>query len=303
MSKLRKRRGPRENIKKQEERSMEDKEALMKARQSARARRKKRKNSSSNIVTTVLILICVVIFCISGIQLFSIYSEYKEGEDTYDTIAELAITVPEVEVDEEDPLSYEYYYVDFDLLLAENSDIVGWLRFDSPDVINYPILQGEDNNEYLRTTYTMEANTAGSIFIDASNSSDFLDDNTIIYGHNMKNDTMFGLLDEYNSGTYYEEYPYFYLYTPDGQVSKYQVVSARVVDAVGSSCYTTNFGSSDSYQSYIDEMLSNSYYDTGTEITTSSKMVTLSTCTTSDTSRFIVQGVKIEEKTVVVPEE
>ncbi len=303
MGELKKRRGPRDNSKRREVRSADDREAIIEARQSARARKKQRKNGKSNVLTTVLILICLIVFCISGIQLFSILSEYKEGKDTYDNIAELAITVPVATGEEETTLSYEYYYVDFDLLLAENSDIVGWLRFDSPDIINYPILQGEDNNEYLRTTYTMEANTAGSIFIDASNSSSFTDDNTIIYGHNMRNDTMFGRLDEYNDSAYYEEYPYFYIYTPNGHVSKYQVVSARTVAAVGSSCYTTNFGSDESYQSYIDEMLQNSYYDTGTEITTTSKMVTLSTCTTSDTSRFIVQGVKVEEKTVVVPEE
>lgn len=262
-------------------------------------------SSKSSMFSLVLIGICAVVFCVSAFQLFSIYSEYKAGKDSYKEVAELGITVPEAVYDEngdEVEVSYEYYYVDFDALNAVNSEVIGWIRFDSPEIISYPIMQASDNDKYLTTTFEGTANSAGAIFADTKNSSDFSDDNTIIYGHNMKNDSMFGALNEYNDGAFYNEYPYFYIYTPDGKASKYQVVAAEVIDAVGTDRYTINFGSASSYQTYIYDMLKTSYYDTGTEITTSSKLVTLSTCTDSSTTRFILQAVKIEEKDMVEPE-
>lgn len=268
-------------------------------------RRGRRKKGKDTVVTTIMLIICIVVFCVAGYQLWGIMSEYKAGTDSYKTVLELAIDIPVVETDEdgeEVELSYEYYYVDFDALLAENPEIVAWIRFDAPEIISYPVMQTDDNSTYLTTTFDGTANSAGAIFMDKDNSATFMSDNTVIYGHNMKNDSMFGALNEYNSSEFYEEHPYFYIYTPDGKVSKYQVASASTVDAAGTDRYTINFSSDEVFQSYIDEMIRTSYYDTGAAIDTSSKIITLSTCTSSDDSRFIVQGVKVEEKSVVIPE-
>lgn len=276
------------------------------ARASSRGRRKRRKSGRGDIVSGLAIIACLVVFCIAAFQLLSIVLEYKAGSDSYASVLELAVTVPDVimnEEGEEEPLGYEYYFVDFDVLLAQNSETVGWIRFDAPEIISYPLLQTEDNSQYLTTTFEGVSNSSGAIFLDKSNDPLFTDDNTIIYGHNMKNDSMFGALNEYNDGAFYEEYPYFYIYTPDGKASKYQVVAACVIQATDLERYTTNFASDSEYQSYIDEMLQTSYYDTGTEINTNSKLVTLSTCTGTESTRFIVQGVKIEEKDMVKVEE
>lgn len=261
-------------------------------------------NRKSGMISWVLMIICVIVFLVSALQLFSIYKEYKSGKDSYIEVEELGITAPEVEVDEdgnEIETPYEYYYVNFDTLMDMNPDTIGWIRFDSPD-ISYPIVQTTDNSTYLTNTFEGGVNSSGAIFVDMKNSSNFTDDNTIIYGHNMKNDTMFGALSAYNDGAFYEEYPYFYIYTPDGKATKYQVVAAEVISATDSERYTINFADVSSYQSYIDKMLSTSYYDTGTEIDVYSKLVTLSTCTGSDDTRFIVQGVKVESKDMIVPE-
>ncbi len=326
MGELKHRRGPRKNKGKEKRRDewssvegvddQDDKIEIIDleakseaAHNSARARRVKRekhaaKKKQNNIISIAMIVVCGIIFCVSAYQLYNIFGEYKAGTDSYKDVSELAITVPEgygEEYGEEVP--YEYYYVDFGALLEMNADTVGWLRFDAPEIISYPLVKTDNNDTYLTTTFSGETNSAGALFLDMYNATNFMDDNTIIYGHNMKNGSMFGDLHEYNDGSFYEEYPYFYIYTPDGKAMKYQVVVAEEIEATDLGRYTINFGSLTEYQTYIDAILRTSFYDTGTEIDTYSKLITLSTCTGNDSTRFIVQAVKIETKDMVVPEE
>ncbi len=326
MSELKHRRGPRKNKgkrKKEDEWSSSEvveeqddsievidlAEQAEKAHDSARARRVKRekhaaKKKQNNIISIAMIVVCAIIFGVSAYQLYSIFSEYKAGTDSYTSVSEVAITVPEGYVEEfGEEVPYEYYYVDFDSLLEINADTVGWIRFDSPESISYPLVKTDNNDTYLTTTFSGETNSAGALFLDMYNATNFMDDNTIIYGHNMKNSSMFGELDKYNDGSFYEEYPYFYIYTPDGKAMKYQVVVAEEIEATDLERYTINFGSLTEYQTYIDAILRTSFYDTGTEIDTYSKLITLSTCTGDDSTRFIVQAVKVETKDMVAPEE
>ena len=80
-------------------------------------------------------------------------------------------------------------FVDFESLQAINKDVVGWI-FIEDTVVNYPVLHSKKNNdEYLYTTYDGKQNNSGSIFADYRNNADFTDDNTVLYGHNMKNKT------------------------------------------------------------------------------------------------------------------
>ena len=105
--------------------------------------------------------------------------------------------------------------VDFDSLIKENQDVVAWIYSENTP-INYPVVQSHDNDYYLRRLLDHSYNIAGSIFMDYRNSPDFSDFNTIIYGHNLKTDTMFGSLKEYSSQEYYEKHSEIYLSTPQG---------------------------------------------------------------------------------------
>ncbi len=266
-----------------------------------RAHQEKKVNrNKNNIVTIILLVIFGLIFLFSAYKLYEIVMFYNEGNQEYSALEELAMTTAEVEGDEE--LGYEYYYIDFEELLSINPDTIGWIRFDQPEIINYPIVQTTDNSTYLTKTFQSTDNNYGTLFVDVKNGGTFDDANTIIYGHNMKNGSMFGSLDSYQDEEYYIENPYFYIYTPDGKASKYQVCAVEIVSAV-SDRYTISFASDEDYSSYINSMFSSDYYDTGAVVDTSSKLVTLSTCTSDDDSRLIVQGVKIEEKDMVKPEE
>lgn len=127
---------------------------------------------------------------------------------------------------------------------------------------------------------------------------DFSDRNSIIYGHRMKDGSMFRHLQDYEEKSFWEENPYFYIYTPDGKEITCQIYSYAVVDAT-SDVYLTSFADNGAYQEFLNMTKEVSAYDTGVEVTAEDTIVTLSTCTSaSDDHRIIVQGVK--EKEVVL---
>ncbi len=261
---------------------------------SKRPRRGRRSKSEKKSYWFIPILvICIGVFSFAAYQLFSIWQEYEKGDATYEDIHSIAIEEKERSIEE-----YETYSYDFDKLKEINSDVVGWIRFDQPEIIDYPIVAGVDNNKYLKTDFNGGTSDHGTIFLDMRNAPTFTDKHAIVYGHNMKNDSMFGALNKYSEEAFYEENPYFYIYTPDGKVKKYHISSARVVkeDAV---CYNLQFADDAQFIEHLQEMESGSLYDTGVDYDENSQLVTLSTCTAADDDRFIVQGILIEEREVV----
>lgn len=260
-----------------------------------KVRKKKKKSFIHKLFTNIILLLCIVIFVISAYQLYMIYYGYKEGDEANQEIQSMAL------ITTDDPNAYWKTYVDFDKLCQVNEDVVAWIKFEQPSVINYAVLQGEENDTYLYTTITGEKSIFGSIFMDMRNESDFTSKNTILYGHNMKNGSMFGSLNRYKTYEHFQEYPYFYLYTPDGMAAKYQVVATDEV-RYDSWHYDTKFDT-DTYQAYLDNIIKGSLYHTETALTLEDNILTLSTCTASDTVRLVVQGIKVEEHEIEIPEE
>ena len=119
--------------------------------------------------------------------------------------------------------------VDFAALQAINPDIVAWLRI--PGVLEYPVVRGEDNSYYLNHTVQKTYNIAGSIFLDYRNERDFSDSKNIIYGHNMKDGSMFQGLHKYENEQYLETHNKVYLYLPEGQTLTYSVIRCGYVNA------------------------------------------------------------------------
>lgn len=268
----------------------------MKERKHHRGRRKKEKRTEK-IVTNIILVIAIAVFLFSGYKLYGIFSEYGKGESEYNSIQKLAITTVVPSAAEEN-LPEETFVVDFEKLKEINSDVVGWIQFEEPSQISYPLVKGTDNDKYLTTTFEGNKNSAGALFLDMDNEGDFSDRNTFIYGHNMKNGSMFGRLRKYKTSSFCEEYPYFYIYTPDGKVSKYEVFSVCIVKDTSES-YTKWFADDAAFKDYIDYIRSISLYQTGAEVDASSKIVSLSTCTNvSDDERMLVHGVKVSEEVV-----
>lgn len=203
-----------------------------------------------------------------------------------------------INTEKKDDTKEEAFSVDFEKLLEMNSDVVGWIRFDEPSEINYPVVQGRDNEEYLKRTFEANTNKLGTLFVDVNNPGDFSGRNTFIYGHNMKNGSMFAQLLKYKDDSFYKEHPYFYIYTPDGKVRTYEIFSAGVVKDTSDS-YIMDYADDAAFQTYIDYIKQQSAYPTSAEVTTASKIVSLSTCTNvRDDERFLVHGVMIKEEAV-----
>lgn len=265
----------------------------------------KRANRKRSLVSNIILVIAVGIFGFSAYKLISIYSEYHKGDKEYDSIVKEAIEIQKPAKDEEEqgngeqkPKVHSSLKVDFDKLKKVNKDIVGWIQFDEPERISYPIVKGEDNDKYLTTTYEGKKNSSGAIFMDVVNNGEFADRNTFIYGHNMKNGSMFGQLRKFKTKDYYEQNPYFYIYTPDGKEVKYQIFAVCIVEDTSRS-YTRFYNSDEEYLDYLNYVKSIARYDTGVEFNAESKLVSLSTCTNvSETQRLLVHGVKISETVV-----
>ncbi len=244
-----------------------------------------------------ILLICIGVFGFSAYQLYGIFNEYAKGDATYAEILSVA-QAERTEANDETIEEYQTYVYDFEELATINSEVVAWIRFDQPEIIDYPIVAGEDNDKYLHEDFTGEKSNFGTVFLNMYNSPTFTDMHAILYGHNMRNGSMFGSLDEYDEEEFYKENPYFYIYTPDGKVKKYQIASARTVKDA-SDIYTVQFADEAAFLAHLDEMAENSIYQTGVPYDQYSQLVTLSTCTVSDANRFVVQGILIEEKEVV----
>ncbi|MDY2814410.1 MAG: class B sortase [Dorea sp.] len=264
----------------------------MKENKGKKYRRGRRKKG--NLASNLILIIAAVIFCISAYQLFKIGKGYYDGRSEYNKVRDLVITHD----------NGEEFRVDFDELLRINPDTIGWIRFyPEPSIISYPIVQGEDNEEYLHKTFSANENTLGAIFLNVDNNADFSDKNSIIYGHRMKDGSMFRHLQDYEEKSFWQENPYFYIYTLDGRMLTYHIYSVGQVEDT-SDTYLTSFASDEDYQAFLDLTKQTALYDTGVEVTTEDTIVTLSTCTSaSDNHRFVVRGVKEEERVLEDDEE
>ena len=190
----------------------------------------KKKKTAGDVVLTVVLIAAICVFCYAGYNLFHIYTEYKKGTDEYNSITQMAVT--ERDPDGEAAAGSELKApmdIDFASLKSVNNDVVGWIYVEAVPDINYPIVHGKDNETYLHRTYEKNYNFAGTIFVDYENKGDFSDCNTIVYGHNMKNGSMFNNIKSYTEQDFADKHPYVYIYLPDGTVSRYKVVAAHII--------------------------------------------------------------------------
>ena len=277
------------------------------------SRRRKRTKTLGDVIRLIVMLAALAVFLYSGYTLYGFYKEYKKSSDEYDNLensyavdreqesenidnledddALQSISGQEVrtvfEDGEEKTLPVLKNPIDFTQLLSVNSDIVGWLRIRALD-ISYPVVQGKDNDYYLHRTFEKTDNFAGCLFVNSYNMGDFTDQNTIIYGHNMKNGSMFGKLKNFNDPEVFKKSRYFWIFTPDF-IYQYRIFSASVVDKTGLT-YQISF-TDDEFDQFISRASSNSVVDNqGVTVTKEDRIVTLSTCTGDDSTRFVVMG-------------
>ncbi len=260
-------------------------------------------------------LICMVIFLVvavgCGIWLIKDYRDRQQAEALYESllaeqaalenaVKEEASEVESREPEEPDVLEQMGIEVpdkglDFAILQAEtNADIYAWIYI--PDTkIDYPVLQHPDDDSYY-LDYNIDGSKGypGCIYTELCNSKDFTDPHTVLYGHNMKNGTMFAGLHDYRDMEFLEEHPYIYIYTPD-KTYVYRIFGAYEFSAVH---LVRNFDLSNPeiFQIYLDgifeirDMKANILKDI--EVNSEDCIVTLSTCIANKPNqRYLVQGV------------
>lgn len=254
----------------------------------------KKGKKSKNTLSNIILAIAVMVFLFSAFKLVTIFREYNKGEKEYEEIVQTVIKEVEPTVEENTEAAEPAFTVDFAKLQEMNPETVGWIRFDEPSSISYPVVKGPDNDKYLKTTFEGKKNAAGALFVDVNNSRDFSDKNTFIYGHNMKNGTMFGQLRKFKDSSFCKANPYFYIYTPDGACAKYQIFAVAVVKDT-SDTYTRTFADEQAYMDYINYVRSGALFSTDVEVGADSKIVSLSTCTNvRDDERLVVHGVLVD---------
>lgn len=235
-------------------------------------------------------LISIIVIAIALYYIYVWYADNKNTDKVLENIFDnIDISSEDVSVDE---IETSMLKIDFDNLISLNSDTIGWIRVWGTD-INYPVVQTNDNSFYLTHSFDKSYNKAGWIFADYTNSNlknNQLDENTVIYGHNRENRSMFGTL----SNTLKKEWRdtgknrYINFSTRDESML-WEVFSTYTIDREGY-YIKTNFSSDEEYKEFIKTIKARSIYNFNTNVTTNDKILTLSTCTNIGQGRTVVHA-------------
>ncbi len=263
--------------------------------------------ASTKILVLLLCAVFLGVFSFSGYKLYQILHGYRSSERQYTSLSDRYTTtsatpspvptaeayaapeIPPSPTPEVSPIS-----VDFAQLRNEAPDIVGWI-YSEGTPINYPIVQSQLDNPSIADYYYLyrdihgDYSGNGTPFLDVRCGSDFGYFNSIVYGHHMKDGSMFASLDNYRTAGYYEEHPVMYLNTPQGNY-RIEVFAGYVCDA-DSSTYTFSFPDESSFLIYCRDMKAQSDFASPVEILSGDRIITLSTCSYEwHDARYVIQG-------------
>ena len=235
--------------------------------------------------------------------------EYRQGARAYDSLAEhVEQTEPEgTEAPKDAPSDGEapgeesspvLPAVDFEGLRETGPDIIAWLNLPGTP-LNYPVTQTEDNDYYLDHLHDKSPGKVGCLFADYENSADFSDRSTIIYGHNMRDGSMFAELNYYREQAYFDSHPQMYLVTPEGGFvcDIFAAFTADPEESGGdASPWRLGFQDDGAYTTWLGEMAGRSVVESDVTVTSSDQVLVLSTCAPGGAKRFIVMGKLVEVK-------
>ena len=230
------------------------------------------RRTAVNVIMVCLALIVVV----SGIKVFTIIRDYRANQAVYDKVSEQA---------QKDGFTGD---IDFDALRAINPDVVGWLYYEDTPV-NYPVVQGTDNDKYLNTMFDGTWGSFGTLFVDSVTEAPFRQFNTIVYGHHMKDGSMFAPLKQLKSSSYAKEHPQLELITPEGKF--HLVIWAFLNQPADSQIYVTNIHDKTEREEYLKLIEDLADYTTDVNVTVDDRLVILSTCAYEyQDARYMVVG-------------
>ena len=228
-------------------------------------KRRKRKFSIVNLLLILVLAVSIGAGVYAAANIFKTTEEIKQSDESYEYVLGEA--------------SHDDYVgnIDFEVLKTINPDVVGWIKMENTP-INYPVVYNPEKGDYyLKHLFTGEYNNAGCLFIDVHNKSDMSDRNTVIYGHNMHNGSMFAALEKYKDPSFYQTHKELYYYTSDGRVFRLEPFAGYIT--TGEDMYVqVEFNTKSSYKEYIDSKIAKSTFQSDVELLPKDKIVTLSTC-------------------------
>lgn len=234
-----------------------------------------------------LISLIIAIVCIVYIVTWA--KENGANKEVMETIMQ-DIVETETQTNEETGEQETVKIIDFAKLKQKNKDVVGWLKVNNTNV-DYPVVQAKDNSYYINHNFNGESNLAGWVFADYRAENNDTDKNFVIYGHNMKDGSMFGSLKKIlNKDWYNNEANLNITYKTEEKTSTYRVFSVyeRPVES-----YYTNMGfkSDTEYQEFLNELKGRSIKDFGVTLKTTDRILTLSTCASNSNNRIVLHAV------------
>lgn len=263
-------------------------------------------------IRITFIVLLFVIFLFAAWKVFGILNTYQKGQSVYDELEQFVsfgnnvetmepIISPETSLPAESmileimtetapmatPDISAWPVVDFTSLSEINPDIIGWIYIDGTN-INYPIVQGSDNDYYLNHLFDGTWNSSGSIFMDVECNANFSDRHSIIYGHHMKNNKMFSALMNYKEPAFYADHSTALIVT---KTAYYEVrfFSGYVSDNSANAWQIT--WNNDGYDQWLKEIQERSCFETDMLPSVDDKIVTLSTCTYEfEDAKFVLHG-------------
>ena len=236
------------------------------------------------VILSIIRIIFLITLLVSVIYIVKWYIDSKQNEKLEEKILETVIVESEDNTGEE-------YKIDFKKLKEINNQVVGWLKINGTEV-EYAVVQAKDNNYYLKRNLDKKYNVGGWIFADYKNKLDGTDKNIVIYGHNMKDNSMFGSLKNIlNEEWYNNEENYVIDFVTENEEQKYQVFSIYKIE--NEDYYIkTEFKNDNEFEEFVKNLKKRSIKDFNVDISKDDNILTLSTCANNNKYRIVLHAIK-----------
>lgn len=250
-------------------------------------RRKKNKKYKKAISNLILYIILLSILIYSGIKIFKWYKDKTNNNKIVEQIKSTVI----VEENNEDG-NENGYTVDFNKLKEQNNETIAWLKINNTN-IEYPVVKGTNNSFYLNHSFDKSKNSAGWIFADYKNKFDNTDKNIVIYGHNMRDGSMFGSMLNILDAKWYEneENTNITLYT-ENEKCIYKVFSIYKIESEDY-YIKTEFSDDNNFEQFVNTIKKRSIKEFNTDVSKDDNILTVSTCANNNKYRVVLHAKKI----------
>ena len=243
-------------------------------------RKKKKKKVIFNLIVYIILPFMLVY---SGIKIFKWYKDKTKSNEIAKHIKDTVM------IENEDK---EEYAIDFNKLKEQNNETVAWIKVNNTN-IEYPVVKADNNNFYLNHSFDKRKNSAGWIFADYRNKFDNTDKNLVIYGHNMRDDSMFGSLKwVINEDWYHNEDNKYITLITENETQVYEVFSVYQIEKEDY-YIQTNFNTEKEFSEFIETIAKRSKKDFNVDVNKEDNILTLSTCANNNKYRVVLHAKKI----------